>query len=73
MTDLRVPLEDEVAVRVFEEAARRGVTPEQLASLAIEHYITPAVRVLPFVGIGRSGRNDLSERSEEILAREFGA
>jgi hypothetical protein len=73
VTDLRVPLDDETAARILEEAAKRGMTPEQLASEVIEQYVAPVVRNLPFVGIGRSGRDDLSEQSEEILRRELGA
>ena len=68
-----MPLDDETAARVIEEAAKRGLTPEQLASEVIEQYVAPVARNLPFVGIGRSGRDDLSEQSEEILRRELGA
>lgn len=65
MTRLTVEVPDEVAERVADAAARRGVAPEQLASQVLADSFPPEGR-LSFIGIGRSGRSDLSERHKEI-------
>lgn len=49
--------------------------PDELLRLAMERYVLPAQRQpLPaFVGIGDSGRSDVSERVDDLLANGFGS
>lgn len=75
MTELRVVVPDEIAERLASEAAERGTSAEELASEAVRNYLGPvraATRRPRFVGIGHSGRSDISERAEEILNEHFG-
>lgn len=65
MTRLTVEVPDDVAERVADAAAQRGVAPEQLASEILADSF-PAGGRLSFIGIGRSGRGDLAERRKEI-------
>ena len=48
---------------------------DELLRLAMERYILPGQRQpLPaFVGIGDSGRSDISERVDDFLANGFGS
>ena len=66
---------DEIAAHLAERAREERTTPEQLASQAVQTFVgpTPSGRLPRFVGIGRSGRHDLSERVEEILSAELGS
>jgi hypothetical protein len=67
-----ISLPDELAEDMAREAQRRRVSLSEVARDALrEHFDGPA-NGLPFVGIGRSGRNDTARRSEEILAHEWG-
>jgi len=50
------------------EAARRGIPISDLLREAIEAHV--GRRTLRSFGAGRSGRTDISERIEEILASE---
>jgi hypothetical protein len=56
------------------EAARRGITIGQLAREAIEAHLPGRRgrrgRRLAAAAAGHSGRDDVSERIEEILSRE---
>jgi predicted transcriptional regulator len=67
-----VKLPDELDALLRHEAARQGVTVSQLTRQAIEQRLraTPGRRELLAAGAGRSGRDDVSERIEEILASE---
>lgn len=65
MTRLTVEVPDDVAERVADAAAQRGVAPEQLAGQVLADSFPPEAG-LSFIGIGRSGRGDLSERHKEI-------
>jgi hypothetical protein len=62
---LVVRLPEELSRRLEELAAERGVNPEQIAVEAIEAQV-PARRRLSFIGMGHSGRGDLSERVNEL-------
>jgi hypothetical protein len=77
MTELRVVVSDEIAERLAERARREHTTPEELATEAVRSYVgtagIPAQHRLGFVGLGNSGRSDISERAEEILRADFGA
>ncbi len=67
-----VKLPDELDARLRHEAERRGMTVTQLTREAIEAHLgrTGSRRRLLAGGAGASGRHDVSERIEEILAAE---
>lgn len=68
-----VKLPDNVDARLRHEAARRGTTISELTREAIEvHLGVGGRRRLLAAGAGRGGRDDISERIEEILRREIG-
>lgn len=67
MTRIEIEVDDEVAARVAEEAAERGVAPEQLAGEAVAERFGPRRR-LGFIGLGHSGRADGSQRVKELRA-----
>jgi hypothetical protein len=77
MVELRVVVSDELAEQLAERARQEHTTPEQLASRAVAslygHTDAGEHGEPGFVALGASGRNDVSERSEEILRAEFGA
>ena len=64
-----VKLTDEVDARLRHEAQRRGITVSELTREAIETHLG-ARRTLGAAAAGRSGRCNISERVEEILASE---
>ncbi|NYI08122.1 ribbon-helix-helix domain-containing protein [Allostreptomyces psammosilenae] len=67
-------LDDAVHVRVQEEARRRGMSAAAWVRERIAAYLPASPpppagrRVFHAMGIGGSGRSDISERMEEILA-----
>lgn len=67
-----VKLPDELDARLRHEAKRRGSTVSELTREAIENLLGPrqGKRRLLAAGAGASGRHDISERIEEILANE---
>ena len=70
-----VKLADEVDARLRHEAERRGMTVSSLVREAIEAHlgVRPGRRELLSAGAGRSGRPDISDRIDEILASELGS
>lgn len=54
-------------------AKREGKTVSELIRKALDDYLRRSERrkTLSFVAAGRSGRNDISEKSEEILEQGF--
>lgn len=68
-----VKLPDDVDAKLRHEAERRGVTMSELTREAIELHLGGRRRRLDAAGICRSGRDDISERIEEILAAEVGS
>lgn len=70
-----VKLPDDLDARLRHEAERRGVTVSALTREAIEALLAspPGRRRLHAAGLGASGRRDISERIEEILACEVGS
>lgn len=77
MVELRVTVSDELAEQLAERARQEHTTPERLAERAVESLLGSSradERGEPaFVGLGSSGRSDISERAEEILRADFGA
>ena len=69
MNRTTIKLPDEVDAKLRHEAKRRGITISELTREAIETHLAPR-RKLAAAGTGRSGRADISERIEEILASE---
>ena len=69
MNRTTVKLPSELDARLRHEAARRNITISELTREAIEHHLGPRRR-LGATAAGRSGRSDISERIEEILASE---
>ncbi len=67
-----VKISDAMDARMRHEAARRGTTIAEINRLALEAYLGESTtrRRLGAAGAGRSGRSDVSERIEEILAAE---
>ncbi len=67
-----VKLPDDLDARLRFEAERRGITVSELTREAIETLLTApqGKRRLHAAGAGASGRADISERIEEILASE---
>ena len=67
-----VKLPDDLDARLRHEAQRRGTTVSELTREAIEAHLGGARsgRRLLAAAAGRSGRSDISERIEEILAAE---
>ena len=68
-----VKLPDALDALLRHEAARRDMTVSQLTREAIQAHlgVTAGHRRLMAAGAGRSGRTDVSERIEEILAGEL--
>lgn len=67
-----VKLPDELDARLRHEAERRGTTVSELTREAIEAHLggSRTRRKLLAAAAGASGRHDISERIEEILATE---
>ena len=65
-TTVKIP--DELEARLKHEARRRGVPVSALVREA--HEVHVGRRRPRSFGAGRSGRSDISERIEEILASE---
>lgn len=77
VTELRVLIPDDLAERLAERAEREHTTSEQLVTDAVAILVgpaeQPAPRTLGFIGLGHSGKGDLSERVKEIRQASFGA
>jgi hypothetical protein len=70
-----VKLPDDLDSLLRHEARRRDTTISELTRDAIEAYLRGPTKARTFgaAGTGRSGRDDISERIEEILAKELGS
>jgi predicted transcriptional regulator len=68
-----VKLPDDLDARLRHEARRRGTTVSELTREAIEAHLGPLAgrRKLLAAKAGASGRDDISEQIEEILAKEI--
>jgi hypothetical protein len=68
-TTVKVP--DELDARLRNEAERRGKTVSEITREALESYLGGgSTGRLSFAGVGASGRTDIAEQIEEILAAE---
>lgn len=69
-----VKLPDELDALLRHEAKRRGMTLSELTREAIAHHLsaTSERRRLQAAAAGRSGREDIAERIEEIVTGEVG-
>ncbi|MBN2113327.1 MAG: ribbon-helix-helix protein, CopG family [Acidimicrobiia bacterium] len=65
-----IKLPDDLDARLRHEAARRGTTISVVTREAITGYLGGPGHRLGAAGSGRSGRADVSDRIEEILAAE---
>jgi predicted transcriptional regulator len=67
-----VKISDALDARLRHEAERRNVTISEISREALEAYFDQSRgrRPLRAAGAGRSGRTDISERIEQILATE---
>jgi predicted transcriptional regulator len=67
-----IKLSDELDARLRHEAARRGATIADVTRAALEQHLGAGKgRRFSAAGAGHSGRSDISERIEEILASEL--
>ena len=75
---MTVNLPDDVARRLAAEAARRGLSPDQIAVEAIDAQLPPEAperpfkRHLEFVGMGASTSGRTAAEADEMLAEGFG-
>jgi hypothetical protein len=71
-TTVKIP--DSLDARLRHEARRRNLTISEVSREALEAYlgVPGGRRRLNAAAAGRSGRSDVSERIEEILAAEVG-
>lgn len=69
-TTVKIP--ESLDARLRHEAERRGTTISEISREALEAYLGEGNgrRRLGAAAAGRSGRSDISERIEEILAAE---
>jgi predicted transcriptional regulator len=70
-----VKISDALDARLRHEAERRNLTISEITRDALEAYFgaSGGRRRLGAAGAGRSGRTDISERIEDILAAEVGS
>jgi len=69
-TTVKIP--EELDARLRHEAERRGITVSELTREAIETLLGGSRGGRRLGAPGRSGRNDISKRIEEILRSELG-
>ncbi|NNN21820.1 MAG: hypothetical protein HKL80_07465 [Acidimicrobiales bacterium] len=63
---------DDIAENIAFEAEKRGMSSEDVvAQLLRSHLPDTDTTELGFIGIGHSGRNDLSEKVKEIRRVNF--
>jgi hypothetical protein len=71
MSTLQVQLDDELMEHLRQTAQIQAVSLEALVRTALEAYLQPqppAQKPYSFIGIGRSGKHQLSTQVEEILS-----
>lgn len=71
MKETTVSLPEETNAALEQLATQTGRSQTELIQTAIEDYLSRKQRSLPrSIGMGKSGRSDLSERDEELLWQE---
>ncbi len=71
MSQVVIELPEDVAARLAERAKRDHTTPEEVASEAVESYLSPR-RSVGFARIGDSGRSDISENVDSEIRSALG-
>ena len=78
MTELHLHIPDDVADRLAAAAAERGTSTEDVAADVLTQHAPQVHSSRPtagprfaFVGVANSGRSDLSERVEDLLAEDL--
>jgi len=61
-------LDDEIRQRVQSLAQTEGVTQAAIIRRAVRTYVLGRRKTPRCVGLGQSGRGDLSDRAEELLS-----
>lgn len=61
-------LDDALYARLQREAEARGTTQALVVREALAAYLVRRQRKSKSVGLGRSGKGDLSERADELVA-----
>lgn len=67
--------DEDVLKKLREIAKRENSTVSEVTRKALDEYVSrrrPKRSRLSLIGIGRSGRKDIAERSEEFLGKGFG-
>jgi len=67
--------DDEVMKKLQEMAKRENCTVSEITRKALNDFVSRRGRKksrLSLIGIGRSGRKDVAEKNEKLLARGFG-
>lgn len=67
--------DDDVLKKLQQIAKRENSTVAEVTRKALHEYVArrrPKRSRLSLIGIGRSGRKDVAERSEELLGKGFG-
>jgi hypothetical protein len=72
VSQLRVDLPDDLADLVTAEATRRHVAPADLVMEAVSDYLGRPRRRLGIIGLGASGRSDVSEHVDEEVQAALG-
>ncbi len=67
VTSLHIDVTDEIAEELAHRAESAGITLEELAAKAVASYVGKPRRTLSFVGLGASGRSDISENVDREL------
>ena len=64
--------------RLRRAAAREGLSMTELLRRLVDRHLTPPARpefskeaVMSFIGLGESGRDDISQRHDEAIAEAF--
>ena len=67
--------DEDILKKLREIAKKENSSVSEVTRKAIQEYVSrrrPKRSRLSLIGIGRSGRKDVAERSEELLGRGFG-
>jgi hypothetical protein len=72
MTRWTIEVEDDVAERVADAAAERGIAPEELAREAVTEKFSSRRRRLAFAAVGGSGSAQGGAEADDLLAEGFG-